>query len=219
MSSRPPLTGMPRLLPYGPTAVLAEYASVDQVLAVAQRLHTTRLDGVLDGVIDVVPAARTVLVTYGADVDIGLLHRLLVEPVDVVADPATAHPPGRHTVIEVVYDGCDLDAVADARGLSVDEVVELHCGVVYTAAFCGFMPGFAYLTGLDPRLTMPRRDVPRARVPAGSVAIADNFSAVYPAVSPGGWNLLGHTDAVMWDEAKATPALVVPGSTVRFVPR
>ena len=168
MSSRTPLTGMPRLLPYGPAAVLAEYASIDQVLAVAQRLRTTGLDGV----IDVVPAARTVLVTYGADVDIGLLHRLLVEPVDVVADPATAHPPGRHTVIEVVYDGCDLEAVADARSLSVDEVVELHCGAVYTAAFCGFMPGFAYLTGLDPRLTMPRRDVPRPRVPAGSVAIA-----------------------------------------------
>ncbi len=218
MSCRPPLTGMPRLLPYGPTAVLAEYASVDQVLAVAQRLHTNRLDGVLDGVIDVVPAARTVLVTYGSDVDIGLLHRLLIEPVDVVADPAT-ESTGRHTVIEVVYDGCDLEAVAEACSLSVDEVVELHCAAIYTAAFCGFMPGFAYLTGIDPRLTMPRRDVPRPRVPAGSVAIADNFSAVYPAVSPGGWNLLGHTEAVMWDEASATPALLVPGSTVRFVSR
>jgi KipI family sensor histidine kinase inhibitor len=100
----------------------------------------------------------------------------------------------------------------------VDDVIALHSSATYVAAFCGFAPGFTYLTGLDPRLQLPRRPTPRTRVPAGSVAMATRFTAVYPAASPGGWNLLGHTDAVPWDVEREKPALIEPGDRVQFVP-
>ena len=93
-----------------------------------------------------------------------------------------------------------------------------HSDATYRAAFCGFAPGFAYLTGLDPALQLPRRATPRTRVPAGSVAIAAGYSAVYPTTSPGGWHLVGHTDAVLFDADRDPPALIAPGTTVHFVP-
>lgn len=197
-----------RLLPYGPGAVLAEYDSLDQVIAVADRIGEIAPAWV----VDVVPAARTVLVTHRADVDRQLLRQLLTAPVNT----GRVRPKAPKVEIAVRYDGIDLDTVAVACGLSVDEVIERHCGATYTVAFCGFMPGFSYLVGLDPLLTMPRRPTPRIRVDAGSVAIAAEFSAVYPAPSPGGWHVLGHTDAVMWDDSRAGPALLPPGSNVRF---
>jgi KipI family sensor histidine kinase inhibitor len=118
--------------------------------------------------------------------------------------------------IEVDYDGADLDEVAAATGLSADEVVVAHAGTVFTVAFCGFAPGFAYLTGLPPELHLPRRSSPRTRVPEGSVAIADAFSAVYPRSSPGGWHLLGRTEARLWDLTRDVPGLLQPGDRVRF---
>jgi len=123
-------------------------------------------------------------------------------------------------VLEILvhYDGADLEAVARLSGLSAAEVVARHCAPVYTVAFCGFAPGFAYLAGLDDALRLPRRAVPRTRVPAGSVAIADRYTAVYPHSSPGGWNLLGRTDAVVWDAEREPPAMLAPGGRVRFVP-
>lgn len=140
-------------------------------------------------------------------------------PVDVPLDDIESTPPAE-IVLEVVYDGPDLDEVAGLTGLSVDEVVAIHSGTTYTAAFLGGVgPGFAYLVGLDERLVVPRRDEPRTRVPGGVVAIAGPYSGVYPRETPGGWRLLGRTEAVVFDVARERPALINAGDTVRFVPR
>ena len=129
-----------------------------------------------------------------------------------------ALPAGEPVTLDVEYDGDDLAGVALACGLSVQEAIDLHCGAEYTVAFCGFMPGFAYLVGLPPLLQLPRRSTPRTRVPAGSVAIAAEFAGVYPRESPGGWHLLGHTNAILWDDSRTPPAMLPPGTRVRFRP-
>ena len=200
------------MLGYGPRAVLAEYGSLEEVMAAAAHLRAAVGAGRLTGVVDIVPAARTVLVHHDGRVDAALLAGVLadVSPLDA----------GEGPLVEIVvrYDGEDLRAVADACGLTAAEVVDLHTSAEYTAAFCGFVPGFAYLIGLAPRLHLPRRSTPRTRVPAGSVAIAAEYAAVYPSATPGGWHLLGTTDAVLWDDERDPPALIEPGSHVRFVP-
>jgi KipI family sensor histidine kinase inhibitor len=117
----------------------------------------------------------------------------------------------------VTYDGPDLDDVTRLTGLSRAEVVAAHTGTPWRVAFGGFAPGFAYLVGGDPRLRVPRRVRPRPSVPAGSVALAGEFSGVYPRSSPGGWQLLGRTDTVLWDVDRDPPALLTPGTIVRFV--
>lgn len=196
------------ILPMGPRAWLV--GELDDPAAWALGLG----DLALPGVIDVVPAAETVLVTFatehGAAAAVDALHRVAPAVGDATVTRAVA--------IDVHYDGADLAAVAAATGLTVDAVVDLHAGVTYHAAFCGFSPGFAYLTGLPTALHLPRRDSPRTHVPAGSVAIARTYSAVYPRASPGGWHLLGTTDAVLFDTAAAEPAAIRPGDQVRFVP-
>ena len=108
--------------------------------------------------------------------------------------------------------------MAALTGLTGAEVVRRHAGREWTVAFCGFAPGFAYLTGGDPALRVPRRDTPRTAVPAGSVGLADGFSGAYPRRMPGGWQLIGRTDAVLWDLDRQPPALLPPGTRVRFVP-
>lgn len=193
------------LRPYGRTALLAEYADLDEVLAAAaaaRRVH---------GIDDVVPAARTVLARWSGTEPPGLRDALSDPP------PATAASAASVT-IPVVYDGDDLAAVASTIGVSVEEVVRRHCAPDYTAAFCGFAPGFAYLVGLDRLLHVARRATPRTRVPAGSVAIAAEFTAVYPVASPGGWQLLGRTETTVFSLERDPPALVAPGATVRFRP-
>jgi KipI family sensor histidine kinase inhibitor len=155
---------------------------------------------------EVVPGHETVLVIGDADLD-----RVSVEGAE--------QPMPREIEIPVVYDGEDLDEVARLTGLTVDEAIAAHAGATYTAAFLGFAPGFAYLTGLDERLVVPRRTEPRARVPGGTVAIAGPYSGVYPRESPGGWRLLGRTDAVLFDAGREQPALIEAGDVVRFVPR
>ena len=115
-----------------------------------------------------------------------------------------------------MYDGDDLDAVAAELGLAVDDVIARHVAGTYVADFCGFAPGFAYLSGLDPTLRLPRRATPRTSVPAGSVAIAGPYTAVYPTASPGGWHLLGHTDIELFDPSVDPPALLAPGTRVTF---
>ncbi len=196
-----------KLLPFGPGAVLAEYDSLDEVIAVADLLR----EAALAGVVDVVPGARTVLVRHDA-VDRETLERLLVPPVSY------QRPSGVTVDIPVVYDGADLAEVAATTGMTVEQVIELHCSVTYTAAFVGFTPGFAYLVGLPVVLRLPRRATPRTAVPAGSVAIAAEFTGVYPTVSPGGWHLLGRTPVAMFDVERANPVLVAAGDQVRFVP-
>ena len=130
--------------------------------------------------------------------------------------PETA-PKSHEVEIAVRYDGPDLDDVARLTGLSPAEVVAAHTGMPWRVAFGGFAPGFAYLVGGDPRLRVPRRGRPRPWVPAGAVGLAGEFSGVYPRASPGGWQLVGTTDAVLWDVDRDPPALLAPGTSVRFV--
>lgn len=118
-----------------------------------------------------------------------------------------------------MYDGPDLAAVAELTGLTEEEVVAAHTGSSWQVAFGGFAPGFAYLAGGDPRLQVPRRDQPRTTVPAGSVGLAGEFSGVYPRASPGGWQLIGRTDLVLWDLDRDPPALLAAGLRVRFEAR
>jgi KipI family sensor histidine kinase inhibitor len=197
------------VLPCGERAVLVELDDLDAVLG----LHAALLADAPRGVTDLVPAARTLLVAF--DPAVTDAERLGTALEAVEFSPGAA-AQGELVEIPVVYDGEDLDAVADHAGLSREEVVAAHAGGEYTVAFCGFAPGFGYLTGLDERLHVPRRDSPRKRVPAGAVAIADTFTAVYPRPSPGGWQLIGHTDETLWDPDRDPPARLVPGTRVRF---
>ena len=196
-----------RVLPYGERAVLIE---VD-TSAAALHLHTGL--GELSGVIETVPAARTVLVTFDERTD---RARLTAHAAEVLAREHTLAPVGEGVTLTVSYDGADLASTADELGISVDELVERHVAAEYVVGFCGFSPGFAYLTGLDPRLHVARLDTPRTSVPSGSVAIAGEYTGVYPRRSPGGWRLLGRTDAVIWDVTRPDPALLAPGTIVRF---
>jgi 5-oxoprolinase (ATP-hydrolysing) subunit B len=128
--------------------------------------------------------------------------------------------PTRRIDIPVRYggnDGCDLDEVARHTGLSAAEVIRLHSSALYTVYFLGFLPGFAYLGGLDPRLATPRHRTPRPLVPAGSVGIGGDQTGIYPMASPGGWRLIGRTERILFDPAATPPVLLRPGDTVRFV--
>ncbi|HEV2593037.1 MAG TPA: allophanate hydrolase subunit 1 [Gaiellaceae bacterium] len=156
---------------------------------------------------EVVPGHETVLVVGD------------FTPGDIPLDEIELPPP-TEIVLAVDYDGPDLDEVAGLTGLTVDEVVAIHSGATYTAAFLGGVgPGFAYLVGIDERLVVPRRHEPRTRVPGGTVGIAGPYSGVYPRETPGGWRLLGRTDAVFFDVTRERPSLINAGDTVRFVPR
>ena len=205
------------LLPVGSAAVLVELDGLDAVIA----LHEVLRRDPPVGAAEFVPAARTILIHFDpalttADrlaADVALAVRTVVSQPDPGLKPADL----AEVSIPVVYDGPDLAEVAALTGLRPEEVIDRHTAGRYRVAFCGFAPGFAYLTGLDPLLHVPRRDAPRTQVPAGSVAVADRFTAVYPQASPGGWHLLGRTSEVMWDVDRKPPALLPPGTVVRFV--
>lgn len=199
-----------RVLPYGERAVLLEVSSIEEVLGAYDAVQDLRLGGVED----VVPAAVTLLVSF---VDAGSLQQALPGLRRLDRTPSE-HEPGELVRIPVVYDGADLDDVAEMTGLSRDEVVAMHSGTEYTVAFNGFSPGFAYLIGLDERLRVPRRPTPRTSVPGGSVAMTGGFTSVYPRPSPGGWQLLGRSEASMWDSGRERPSLLGPGMRVRFEP-
>ena len=209
-----------RFLPMGSTAVLVELDGLDEVIA----LHAVLRRDPLIGITELVPAARTILIVF--DPALTAPDRLAAQVTRAAEAAETAGPtaPGigagdlPEVSIPVVYDGPDLAEVAAFAGLRAADVIDRHAAGRYRVAFCGFAPGFAYLVGLDPLLRVPRRSVPRTRVPAGSVAVADHFTAVYPHASPGGWHLLGRTGAVMWDADRQPPALLPPGTPVRFVP-
>jgi KipI family sensor histidine kinase inhibitor len=202
-----------RVLPAGDRGLLVEVDDLDTVLALADRLRAADLAGVQD----IVPASRTVLVRTGPGPD---LNRLGSEILDLAGDlsvDAATNAPAAILDVRVRYDGPDLDEVAAVTGLTRAEVVAAHTGQPWRAAFAGFAPGFCYLTGGDARLDVPRRHESRTSVPAGSVALAGGFSAVYPRESPGGWQLIGTTEAVMWDVDRQPPALISAGAWVRFV--
>ena len=201
---------------YGDHALLLDFGSNAEVLAWAVAIDNARLPGVLD----IVPGARTVLVKLAA--------RRYQEPTRqrlAALQPdrsETAHTaPGAHpdVVIDVIYDGADLDEVAQLTGLDAAQVVAAHTGTLWRVGFSGFAPGFAYLVGGDHRLQVPRRAEPRTRVPTGSVGLAGEFSGVYPRESPGGWQLIGRAaegQEPLWDVDREDPALLTPGSWIQF---
>jgi len=200
---------------YGDQALLLEFDSTEEVLAWTDALRSADLLGVLD----IVPASRTVLIKLDGPRYLAptrqRLSKLRLTP-DVLSD-STAPLDGRADVeIDVIYDGADLDEVARLTGMSPDEVIAAHTGTPWRVGFGGFAPGFAYLVGGDERLNVPRRSEPRTKVPAGSVGLAGEFSAVYPRESPGGWQLIGHTSLELWHVDRNPPALLTPGMWVQF---
>jgi len=199
---------------YGDQALLLELSGTAEVLAWTDTLRGADLLGVLD----IVPASRTVLVKLAGpryrEPTRQRLAKLRVAGVEFESTAPLDHTPD--AVIDVTYDGADLADVAGLSGLTPTEVVAVHTATPLRVGFGGFAPGFAYLVGGDPRLNMPRRAEPRTRVPAGSVGLAGEFSGVYPRESPGGWQLIGRTDAVLWDVTRDKPALLTPGMWVQF---
>lgn len=199
-----------RLLPCAGSGLLVELDDLDAVLA----LYAELVEDLPEGVVDLIPAARTLLLRIDpARTDPGRVARAVR-----AAEPRSGHrlDAGR-LEIPVRYDGEDLAEVGRLTGLGERGVVEAHTAQEWTVAFCGFAPGFGYLVGTDDRLTVPRRDNPRTRVPARSVALAGQFTGVYPRESPGGWQLIGHTPVQPWDLERDPPALLVPGLRVTFV--
>ena len=199
-----------RLMPCADSGLLVEMSDMDEVLALYSHLD----EDLTDGVIDMVPAATTLLLTIDRAVtDVERLARA-VSGISV----GTHHRATAGEVeIPVVYDGADLSEVARLTGLDEREVIDAHTGTPWTVAFCGFAPGFGYMVGGDARLQVPRRDNPRTKVPPGSVALAGEFASVYPRESPGGWQLIGRTALQVWDIQREPPALLVPGTVVRYV--
>lgn len=200
-----------RFLPAGPGALLVEVDGLAQARALNAEVGRRRAAGWAPSLLDVVPAACTVLL-------------------DGIEDPAAAErdirswtipplPPGTGPVIEIRcrYDGPDLPAVAEQWGVPVAEAVRIHSAIVHEVAFCGFAPGFPYLTGIGPGRGVPRRGSPRTSIPAGSVALGGEYTGIYPRASPGGWQVIGTTDAVMWDSARDPAALLTAGDRVRFI--
>ncbi|WP_078293219.1 allophanate hydrolase subunit 1 [Mycobacterium sp. D16R24] len=195
---------------HGDRALLLECASVQEVLAWTSALNVDPIDGVTD----IVPASRTVLLKLRGPADQPIVrHRLTQRAAPPGTLEGTTSPP---VTIPVRYNGLDLEEVAEHTGLGVDGVIAAHTGTIWTVGFCGFAPGFAYLVEGDPRLAIPRRADPRTKVPAGAVALAGEFSGIYPRESPGGWQLIGSTDAVVWDLDRNPPALLTPGTRVQF---
>jgi KipI family sensor histidine kinase inhibitor len=199
-----------RLLPSGSTALLVELDTLDDVLA----LYAALADEPPAGVLDVVPAARTVLLVTDP-------ARTSLDAVAAAVRMTTPRPgaqrSGDAVELPVHYDGEDLGDAAELLGLTVDQLVERHTGAEWTVAFCGFAPGFGYLTQPGGGWDVPRRATPRTAVPPGSVALAGEFSGVYPRESPGGWQLIGRTDVAVFDLTRDPAALLRPGTRVRFV--
>ncbi|MFG3296940.1 allophanate hydrolase subunit 1 [Streptomyces sp. NPDC048179] len=195
----------------GDDALLVEVGTGADARSLHAELLRRRAEGSLT-VREIVPAARTVLLD-GLD-----------DPARRAAELAAAAipptPPRARAVIElpVRYDGPDLAEVAAHWGVPEREVARIHAGADFTVAFCGFAPGFSYLTGLPAHYDVPRRATPRTAVPAGAVALAGPYTGVYPRSSPGGWQLIGTTEAVLWDHTRVPAALLAPGTRVRFVP-
>lgn len=216
--------GRCQVLPCGERAALVELPGLEEVLRVDAVLREL-VDGgraPWDRVVDVVPAARTVLVTVAAAGELAPVARSLPYVMrralrDASPDGTAGGDEGHVVEIPVRYDGPDLAEVAELTSLSADDVVDAHTGGLWRVAFGGFAPGFAYLAGGDARLDVPRRAEPRTSVPPGAVGLAGPFSGVYPRSSPGGWQLIGSTSMVLWDERRDPPALLRPGWRVRFV--
>jgi KipI family sensor histidine kinase inhibitor len=194
-----------RFLPSGDECVLAQVDSIEDVHELCRRIDAAGFAR------DVVAGSTTVLVEPGG----GSIESLILEV--AAARAATVSGSGRTVEIPVVHDGEDLAALAQALTMTVDEIVDAHLSSEWLVAFIGFGGGFPYLVGGDGRLHIPRRPTPRARVPAGSVALAEHYCGIYPRAGPGGWHLIGRTHLAMFDVARTPPSLVAPGDRVRFM--
>lgn len=212
---------MIRLEPFGAQALLITLAEQPddalplRIAQLAQRLRA-ELGATLT---DCVPGWTTLLVHYDLlRVDLPSLERRVRGVLATWSSEAAADSPSRLHEIAVWYAGEDLAEVARTCGLSVQQVIDLHAGREYRVGAIGFAPGFAYLGELDERLALPRRATPRTRVPAGSLAIAERQTAVYPQASPGGWHLLGRTALRLFDPRREPPCPLAVGDRVRFCP-
>lgn len=198
-----------RFLRCGDSGILIELDTLDAVLA----LHAALAHQPLDGVTDMVPAAQTLLLRLGPK----RVDPLRIERQVRATQPASIHAGDSETlVVPIRYDGPDLAGVAALIGLTEDQIIAAHTATSWRVAFIGFAPGFAYLTDGDPRLRIPRATNPRTKVPAGAVGLAGSFSAIYPGNSPGGWQLIGHTDLPIWRSDRTPPALLRPNMRVVF---
>jgi KipI family sensor histidine kinase inhibitor len=197
------VTPLLRTRPVGVDGLLVELADAAQALDLSLWARG-RIDAV-----EIVPAARTVLFDgcVPERVTVGLREWL----------PGAELPEGPLVELAVDYDGPDLASTADLIGISAEELVREHTAIEHVVAFCGFAPGFGYLSGS--RWDVPRLDSPRPRVTPGSVGLAGSWTGAYPSASPGGWRLIGRTDAALWDPRREPPALLAPGTRVRFVAR
>ena len=196
-----------RLMDYGPAAALLECEDLTEVIGLIPLLREQ------PKINEVIPGARTVLLRLDAPLDDADRRRL-----QSITPTGTEKRDRVRIRIEVDYSGEDLATVADHLGIRPAEVVELHTGQIWTVGFCGFAPGFAYLQGEHDRLRVPRRPAPRSWVPAGAVGLADSWSGIYPRAGPGGWQLIGRTDARLWNLDRTPPALLQPGYSVQFMP-
>jgi KipI family sensor histidine kinase inhibitor len=192
----------------GTRSVLVELSDLDSVQALGALLEASPLPGQLD----VLAAASTIFIKT----DSWASARKIAAAIPTLELGAAPQDTGSLVTVDVHYDGEDLAEVAKLTGLSIESVINAHTGQSWRAAFGGFAPGFAYLLGENHDLNVPRRDTPRKVVPAGAVALAGDYSSVYPRQSPGGWQLIGHTDAVLWDLERENPALIRPQDRVRF---
>lgn len=202
-----------RLRPCGDRAVLVELADGDE----RRRLDAALRAAPLPGVLEHVPAARTVLVTVTDPARlpgvVSALRSLTIPDSEVSVE----EPVPQVLEIPVTYDGADLGVVAAHLGCDVREVVARHTGQTWQVEFAGFAPGFGYLLGEHGGLEVPRRETPRTRIPAGAVGLAGPYTGVYPRASPGGWQLVGRAELDMWDPRRDPPALLEPGRRVQFV--
>ncbi len=199
--------------PAGDRAFLVEPADATQLPQLLDRLRRAPIDGVAD----LLPAARTVLLTLAPGIDAAAVEsrlRALVLAAGAEPDLAADEPA---VTVPVRYDGPDLAGAAELLGITPGELVRRHTDAHWRCAFIGFAPGFGYLQASQARLSVPRRAQARTVVPAGSVALAGGYSAVYPRSSPGGWQIIGHTELVLWDPGRAQPALLRAGTGVQFV--
>ncbi|WP_172171125.1 carboxyltransferase domain-containing protein [Brevibacterium sp. CT2-23B] len=189
--------------------LLVECADLGTTMALHHSLEAADLPGVTE----LIPAARTVLISFDPA---RTKAEILAEAVRGLGHTESASDAAREVTIDVHYDGDDLAEVADLLSVSPAEVIKRHQAATWQVAFAGFAPGFGYLAGDDELFNVPRRSSPRTRVPVGSVALAGEFTGVYPRSSPGGWQLIGRTDAKLWDLDREPPALFVPGTIVKF---
>lgn len=209
-----------RAQPLGDSALTIAFGT-EKSTELLKRVHAAAFAvsaAALPEVEDVVTAYLSLAVFY--DSGQTSYSELAAKLLSVCERASTAGPApeaSRTHEISVMYNGPDLEEVATSLGLSTEDVIGRHLARTYSVDLIGFVPGWAYLSELDPALHLPRRPQPRPRVPAGSVAIAGAQTGVYPLVTPGGWHILGHTDAVMFDPARDPPAILRPGDKVRFI--